>query len=71
MMEVIFLMVLLVVQQGFYMYHQHKLINKLMSRNYHEYIVSSPGPKHNKKIDPNDVQPWEVEDLRGLPDGVL
>lgn len=37
---------LLLCQQGFYMWQTHKLLNKLMSRNYVEYsqVVQGPQP---------------------------
>lgn len=38
------LVALLVIQQAFYMWQTHKLLNKLMSRNYVEYsqVVNPP-----------------------------
>lgn len=39
------LIILLIGQQGFYMWQTHKLLNKLMSRNYVEYSQVAQGPQ--------------------------
>lgn len=45
------LVVLLVVQQAFYMWQIHKLMNKLMSRNYFDYEASKPKmPAKRKEV---------------------
>jgi hypothetical protein len=48
------LVILLIAQQGFWMYHSSKLMNKIMSRNYNDFVqgerlrkptnVSRPAP---------------------------
>jgi hypothetical protein len=59
---------LLIGQQGFYMWQTHKLLNKLMSRNYAEFAqVSRPAPDMmGMRVESPDIE--DVEDLRALQD---
>lgn len=65
-MELAIVVSLLVIQQAFYMFHQHKLINKLMSRNYFEYSQGQKLEKKEKIKIPN-ADPWELENLNEIP----
>lgn len=62
---------IILAQQAFYMWNQHKLINKLMSRNYHEYRVTDKSQEYVKKVKIDDSQSWEIEDFRGLPESSI
>jgi len=45
----------IVVREIFFMYTTHKLINKLMSRNYHEYVAAETiGEKRQEFVQPED-----------------
>lgn len=60
---------LLVVQQAFHMWQTHKLLNKLMSRNYAEFSQVSRPPTPDMmgmRVESPDIE--EVEDLRALQD---
>jgi hypothetical protein len=53
------LLVFMVVQQGLHMYQTNRLVNKLMSRNYHEFQVA----EKSGKIFPNQSKLKYEEDL--------
>lgn len=42
------LVFLLLAQQGFYMYHMQKLVNKIMSRSYADYVANKVYPEQVK-----------------------
>lgn len=60
-----FLIVMLLLQQAFWMFHTQKLSNKLMSRNYAEYLQAQASAKNTAAAPP--LPPREpVEDLGAL-----
>lgn len=46
-------------------FHISKLVNKLMSKNYHDYVQSEviAKDKPKEKIQPPDLLPEEIDDL--------
>lgn len=62
---------MLIVCNAFWLYHYNKLLNKFMSRNYHDYIAAE-GIKHDfeqepKKEEPKDfVDPYDKQRAREL-----
>lgn len=66
------LVILLIVQQGFYMWQTHKMLNKLMSRNYVEYAQTQNayGPKKQNgfsvQLDSPDDGPDRITELNRM-----
>lgn len=68
---ILLLVILLVAQQGFYMWQTHQLLNKLMSRNYVEYAQTQNayGPKQqgfHVPIESPDDGPDRVKELNHM-----
>lgn len=72
MIVVAFLSLLLIAQQGFYMWQVHRMLNKLMSRNYTEYAQVNHvyGPKTQNgfsvPIENEDIGPDRVKELNRM-----
>lgn len=67
---VVFLVILLIIQQCFYMWQTNKLVNKLMSRNYGEYLATEQSIKSQPNIIkmqvPVDDGPDQVQTLNRM-----
>jgi len=62
------LSVLLIVQQVYWSYQVQKLVDKLMSRNYHEYEQAKS--QFMQPIAPNIMIPQDPEDIAGAFGGI-
>jgi predicted permease len=62
---VVVLLVYIALREVLFLYQVHKLLNKLMSRNYHEYTLSE---KYGKLKEPQRIkaETEEPEDLGAL-----
>lgn len=62
---------LLIASNVFWLYHYNKLLNKFMSRNYHDYVAAE-GVKHEfeaettNKTDEQVIDPYELQRARDL-----
>lgn len=65
---VICLLLYSLLREGLFFYERQRLINKIMSRNYHEYTVAQSAGKldQNKAVDQERMESIDIGQLVGI-----